>query len=66
MIQVNGEKTPWREGMSVQDVLDVKNFTFKMIAVWINGEPVARREDYSSTLVPEGADVEVIHMISGG
>jgi len=66
MINVNGEEMSWRDGMSVQDVLDAKNFTFRMIAVWINDEPVERGGGYSSALVPDGANVEVIHMISGG
>ena len=66
MIRVNGDEMPWRGGMSVQDVLDAKNFTFRMIAVWINDKPVERSEGYSVALVPDGANVEVIHMISGG
>ena len=66
MLKVNGEEIPWHEGMTVQDVLDAKNFTFRMISVWINENPVERREDYNSTTVPDGAEVEIIHMISGG
>ena len=66
MIHVNGEEMSWHDGMSVQDVLDEKNFTFKMIAVWINDEPIEKRESYQAALVPDGANVEVIHMISGG
>ncbi|MDR0648635.1 MAG: sulfur carrier protein ThiS [Synergistaceae bacterium] len=66
MIKVNGEEIPWRNGMTVQDVLDAKSFTFRMISVWINENPVGRRENYSSTLVPDGASVDVVHMISGG
>lgn len=66
MIRVNGDETPWREGLTVQDVLDAKNFTFKMIAVWINDEPVARGENFPATPIPDGANVEVLHMISGG
>ena len=66
MIRVNGDEMPWRDGMSVQDVLDAKNYTFRMIAVWINDEPVERGAGYSAALVPDGANVEVIHMFSGG
>ena len=66
MIRVNSEEMPWRDGMSVQDILDAKNYTFKMIAVCINDEPIERGEGYSAALVPDDADVEVIHMISGG
>jgi sulfur carrier protein len=66
MIKVNGEELSWHEGMTVQDVLDAKNFTFPMVAVWINEEPVQNREKHDSTPVPDGAEVEVVHMISGG
>jgi sulfur carrier protein len=66
MIKVNGDELDWREGMTVQDVLREKNFSFPMISVWINGEPVKNRSDYSITPVPNGGEIEVIHMISGG
>ena len=66
MIKVNGEDMEWREGMTVQDILDERNYTFRMISVWINGSPVQRREDYPVTPVPDSSDVQVIHMISGG
>jgi sulfur carrier protein len=66
MITVNGDEFSWREGLTVQDILDEKKFTFKLLSVWINDEPVRNRGDYSVTPVPDGADVQVIHMISGG
>ena len=66
MIRVNGEEIPWHEGMTVQDVLDAKNFTFRMTSVWVNENPVGGRENYSSATVPDGALVDVVHMISGG
>jgi sulfur carrier protein len=66
MITVNGEEMAWRDGMTVRDVLDEKNFTFPMISVWINGKPVRDRKDYAITPVPDGGEIEVIHMISGG
>ena len=55
MIKVNGEEIPWHDGMTVQNILDAKNFTFRMISVWINENPVERRENYDSTPVPDGA-----------
>ena len=66
MITVNGDKFEWHEGLTVQDILDAKNYTFRMISVWINGEVVQNRGDYSVTPVPDGGDVEIIHMMSGG
>ncbi len=65
MITVNGEQAPWAEGMTIQDLLDHKNYTFRMIAVWVNGTP-HRREEFRSVKIPDGAEVQAIHMISGG
>ena len=51
--------------ISVQDILDARNYIFRMLAVSVDGQIVARK-DYKTTRVPDGADVQVIHMISGG
>ncbi|MCB5252672.1 MAG: sulfur carrier protein ThiS [Candidatus Cloacimonadaceae bacterium] len=64
-LTINGHLKPWREGMTVQDALDLMNYTFRMLVVKINGK-VVLRQDYASTQIPEGAEVLVIHMISGG
>jgi sulfur carrier protein len=65
MITVNTEPMDWREGMTVSDILKARNYVFRMIAVQVNGELVPRGT-YEKTIVPDGADVQVIHMISGG
>jgi sulfur carrier protein len=65
MITVNGTPIEWRAGMTVADILKVKNYIFRMIAVQVNGELI-KRGTYDKAAVPDGADVEVIHMISGG
>ena len=66
MIRVNSQyDLEWRPGMTVQDVLDALKFTFRMIAVKVNGQPVLRR-DFAVTEVPDGAEVLALHMISGG
>ncbi|MCB5262323.1 MAG: sulfur carrier protein ThiS [Candidatus Cloacimonetes bacterium] len=64
-LTINGHRRIWTEGMTVQDALDLMNYTFIMLVVKINGE-VVLRQDYASTLIPEGAEVLVIHLISGG
>ncbi|HOH60097.1 MAG: sulfur carrier protein ThiS [Candidatus Cloacimonetes bacterium] len=64
-LTINGHKRPWQEGMTVQDALNMMNYTFRMLVVKINGELIARK-DYALTPIPEGADVKVIHLISGG
>lgn len=64
-IIVNGHQIPWREGMTVRDVLTAMNYTFRMLVIKINGQLV-KKEDWDSALVPAGAEVSVIHLISGG
>ena len=65
MITVNGEPMDWRDGMTVADILEIRNYVFRMIAVQVNGELVPRGT-YDKVAVADGADVQVIHMISGG
>lgn len=65
MITVNGDKLPWHEGMTVRDILTAKKYTFRMLVVRINGA-VVPKSGFDTALVPEGAEVDVIHLISGG
>jgi thiamine biosynthesis protein ThiS len=65
MITVNGSPHDHTPGMTVADVLRIKNFIFRMLVVQVNGTLV-KRADYATTTVPDGADVQVIHLISGG
>jgi sulfur carrier protein len=65
MITVNGNQSEWKEALTVKELLKRENYTFRMISVWINDQPVEKK-DYPSRLVPDGAKVQVIHNISGG
>jgi thiamine biosynthesis protein ThiS len=65
MITVNGSPMEWREGMTVAEILKIRNYVFRMIVVQVNGELV-KRGTYDRAAVPDGASVDVIHMISGG
>ena len=56
MITVNGDPFPWREGLTVSEVMKEKNFKFRLISVWVG----------DNFKIPDGADVQVIHNISGG
>jgi thiamine biosynthesis protein ThiS len=53
------------DGITVSDLLKVKNFTFRMLIVKINGNLV-KKSDYETALIREGDDVVVLHLISGG
>ncbi len=65
MITVNGDKLDWYEGITIQNILEIKNYKFKLLVTKINGTLV-KRADYATTTVPDEADVKIIHLISGG
>jgi thiamine biosynthesis protein ThiS len=65
MLQVNHEEMEWEPGMTIQDILDRRKYTFPMIIVKVDGKLVPK-EAYATFRVEDGADVRVIHLISGG
>ena len=65
MITVNGDAYPWKEGLTVKQLLDEKNYKFKMISVWIDDKAVDKFF-YEDTKIKDGSVVQVIHNISGG
>lgn len=66
MIRVNAQyDVEWHPGMTVRDVLDALKFSFRMIVVKIDGQVVLKR-DFATTEVPDGAEMQAIHLISGG
>lgn len=65
-VTVNRRSTlVWRPGMTVEDLLREMRFTFPRVIVTIDDTRVPH-DAYDATLVPEGADVRVIHMMAGG
>lgn len=65
MIQVNGDPLEWREGMTVRDILAARNYRFPLLIVTI-GDDLIDRKDYATATVPDGAEVKVVHLMSGG
>ncbi len=65
MITVNGDPLQHSDGMTVRDVLKARGFVFPLLIVKINGELVSR-DAFDQTKVPDGADVNVLHLMSGG
>jgi sulfur carrier protein len=54
-----------RNELTVSELLQVKNFTFKMLVVRINNKGIPK-EDYDQTIINDGDEVLVLHLISGG
>ncbi len=53
------------EQLTINELLKAKNFTFKMLVIKVNNQLV-KKSEYDSTLVKEGDNVMVLHLISGG
>lgn len=65
MIKVNGRNVDWNEGMTIETVLEKYNFTYPSIVVSVNGT-VIHKDKYAATVINDGDDVKVIHMVAGG
>lgn len=59
------EAYPERDSLNVNELLKLKNYTFPMIIVKINGKLV-KKEDYPVSVIKDGDDVTALHLISGG
>jgi len=53
------------ETLTIQQILDIKGFSFKMLVTRLNGVLI-KKEERASTLVKEGDDMMVLHLMSGG
>jgi sulfur carrier protein len=51
--------------LTITEVLKIKNFTFKMLIVKINGKLV-KKNDYGTAMISDGDEVNILHLISGG
>ncbi len=64
-ITVNDNIINWEENMTITRILKIMNYTFRMLVVKVDGQLIKKNE-YSSTIISAGADVKVIHLMSGG
>ena len=61
----NRNETFEQEQFSIKELLAIKKFSFQMLVIKVNGELVHLR-DYATTMVKEGDNVMVLHLITGG
>jgi thiamine biosynthesis protein ThiS len=54
-----------QQTITVAELLKIKTYTFKLLIVKIN-DIIVKRDDYSTTTIKDGDNVQVIHLISGG
>lgn len=51
--------------LTIAEIIQKKNFTFKMLVTRLNGK-VILKDDRTSTVVKDGDDLTVLHLVSGG
>lgn len=51
--------------MTFAELFDKKNFTFKLLVTKLNGVLV-KKQYRDSTIIKDGDDVMVLHLVSGG
>ena len=62
---VNGDPHPWREGLTVTDLLREKSYVFPMKVIYVNKQLIDKK-DLASTVLKDGDVVDVVHLIGGG
>lgn len=65
MIKVGDREIPWREGMTVADLIRALDDPYPYAVVRINGKTVSR-PNFEKTLVPDQSEVFLIPMVAGG
>jgi thiamine biosynthesis protein ThiS len=61
----NKEEEFGKKSMSVNEMLFLKKFSFKMRIIKINGVLIPK-DKYDSTIVHDGDDVQMLYLMSGG
>jgi sulfur carrier protein len=61
----NREEESVLDSLSVSDLLELKKYSFRMRIIKINGILISK-DEYDSTLILDGDDVQIIYLMSGG
>jgi thiamine biosynthesis protein ThiS len=54
-----------QETLTINELLNLKKYSFRMLVVRINGALV-KKEEYKTAAVRDGDDVMILHLVSGG
>ena len=65
MIEVNGQRVAWHEGMTITDLLNEIKDEHPYAVVRI-GEKYVSRPNFDKTIIPDDVEVFLIPMIVGG
>lgn len=62
---VNGEKTAWKPGLTVRELLEQRSCRTDRVAVEKNGEIVPKK-DYPTEEILEEDQIEIVTFVGGG
>ena len=65
VITVNGKQMAWKEGLTVEEILNSLDEDFSIVVVKVNGKPVLKKE-YPTFKVPDDAELVTVDIIAGG
>ena len=65
MIQINGEKREFEEGVTLEEVIKRLGLEEKVMAAARNME-IVKREKWAQTLLQEGDKLELLDFVGGG
>jgi len=54
-----------QEEIKLDELITLKNYTFRLLVTKVNGKLI-RKDARAETIIRDGDDVHVLHMISGG
>ena len=61
----NTEQIIDKDTLTINELLQLRLYTFKMIVVKINGVLI-KKSQYESTQIHDGDQVTILHLVSGG
>jgi thiamine biosynthesis protein ThiS len=65
MIRVNGKQHPWRERMTIADLLHDLDDSYQYAVVRINDKSVSK-PNFEKTLIPDDVEVFLLPLVAGG
>ncbi|HKL09027.1 MAG TPA: sulfur carrier protein ThiS [Bacteroidales bacterium] len=61
----NTEETFEKDRMTISELLELSKFSYKLLIVKVNGKLI-KKDAYEDTIVKNGDDVMVLHLVTGG
>jgi thiamine biosynthesis protein ThiS len=65
VIKIKGKDFPWREGMTVEDLLKDLDDSYTYVLVRINDKQVSRPH-FDKTVIPDKSEIFLVPMVAGG